>query len=68
MIVRFGNQLAAVEVKSATGAHDPLEHFDERKQTQVRALAARRGIGRVDYVGIVFSDGGALLRWLPEVC
>jgi Holliday junction resolvase-like predicted endonuclease len=67
LIVAFGNELVAVEVKTASAGSEPIYRFDEEKAQQVRALAATRRIGRVDYVGVVRSADGFTVRWLPCV-
>jgi putative endonuclease len=67
LIVAFGDELAAVEVKTGSAGSEPIYHFDVDKQRQVRALAATRRIGRVDYVGVVRSADGVAVRWLPRV-
>ncbi len=64
----IAGQKAAVEVKTASGVGDPSDHFDDRKQRQVRMLAAQRGIARVDYIGVRVSARGATVHWLPRVC
>lgn len=67
LIVAFGDELVAVEVKTGSAGSDPIHHFDEAKQEQVRSLARIRRIGRVDYVGVVRSDDGFIVHWLPCV-
>jgi Holliday junction resolvase-like predicted endonuclease len=67
LIVAFGEEIAAVEVKTGSGGSDPIYHFDAQKQRQVRALAGTRRIGRVDFVGVVRSADGFTVRWLPRV-
>ena len=67
LIVALGEDLVAVEVKAASGRGDPIHHFNEEKQRQVRSLAAARGIGRVDLVSVVQSADGFTVRWLPRV-
>ncbi len=65
LVVAFDGRRVAVEVKTATGDTDPVYHFDTAKSDQVRSLASRRGIHRVDYVGVAITPMGALVRWLP---
>ena len=67
LIVSLGGTRVAVEVKTATGDFDPVFHFDEPKQEQVRSLAAQLGIHRVDFVGILVGPTAAQVRWLPAV-
>ena len=67
LIVAFGEEIVAVEVKAGSGRNDPIHHFSEEKERQVRSLAATRGIGRVDLVSVVRSANGFTVRWLPRV-
>lgn len=67
LIVAFAGELAAVEVKTGSAGNEPIYHFDADKRRQVRALAASRRIGRVDFVGVVRSADGFTVRWLPRV-
>ena len=70
LVISIDGDLAAVEVKtgSASTGNDPIHHFDDAKQYQVRSLAAQRGVYRVDYVGVSISAAGVTVRWLPRVC
>ncbi len=70
LMVVIAGQRVAVEVKAslADSAGDPIFHFNERKQRQVRALARQQNAFRVDYVGVQLSTAGATIRWLPAVC
>jgi Holliday junction resolvase-like predicted endonuclease len=68
LIVSIKGQVTAVEVKAGTANSDPMFHFDEAKQSQVRSLAAQRGIHRIDYVGVVVSARGVAVTWLPCIC
>ncbi|MCP3995261.1 MAG: hypothetical protein GY722_09375 [bacterium] len=68
LIVSLGGERIAVEVKSGSDGNDPIFHFDSAKQQRVRSLAAKRGIARIDYVGVSTSESGVTVRWLPRVC
>jgi putative endonuclease len=67
LIVALDGEVIAVEVKSATAAGDPMYHFDDDKQRQVRSLARQRRISRIDYVGVTMQPAGAVVRWLPRL-
>ena len=60
-------QRVAVEVKSGSGAFDPVVHFDDAKQGQVRALARAASCRRVDLVTVWFRADGVWIRWLKAV-
>ncbi len=67
LLVRFGNQRVAVEVKTRLGL-EPREAFSEEKANRVWQAARRYGgIGRVDLVAVRFNARGAEVRWLPQV-
>jgi Holliday junction resolvase-like predicted endonuclease len=70
LMVMIDGKRVAVEVKAslAESEGDPIFHFDDRKQRQVRALARKQNAFRVDYVGVELSPTGATIRWLPAVC
>jgi Holliday junction resolvase-like predicted endonuclease len=70
LVVALDGERVAVEVKAglANQSRDPIYHFDDAKQRQVRMLANRYGISRVDYVGVELSEDGATVRWLPRIC
>ncbi len=71
LLVRFGSELAAVEVKTLLAGTDsfgdPAEAFIPRKASQVRKLANALGVFRVDLVAVTVQSGGANLRWIPRV-
>ena len=68
LIVRKGSHRIAVEVKTRRrGDVDPVEAFTTHKARQVRHLAGRLGIGRVDLVAVWAGPEFIDLRWLPEV-
>ncbi|MCP4309469.1 MAG: hypothetical protein GY926_06700 [bacterium] len=70
LVVSLDGELVAVEVKTGSvgPGNDPIHHFDDAKQYQVRALATQRGVYRVDYLGVAVSAAGVTIRWLPRVC
>jgi Holliday junction resolvase-like predicted endonuclease len=65
LIVSDGAQRVAVEVKTRRG--EPLDSFTPAKARQVRSLAARLGIGRVDLVAVSIDSEGVHIRWVPAV-
>jgi putative endonuclease len=69
IVVAFGQQRVAVEVKTAQtgGLDDPAYAFTEHKAAQVRRLARRLGITRVDLVAITMGSSGVDIRWMPDV-
>lgn len=69
LVVVLDGRRVAVEVKSGVDCSvgDPDFHFDEQKEAQVRALAHRLRISRVDYIGVRLGESGAIVRWLPSV-
>ncbi len=70
LVVSLGGERLVVEVKAglASVSSDPIYHFDDSKQRQVRQLAHRHGISRIDYIGVDLSTSGVTVRWLPRVC
>jgi len=67
--VAFGERLVAVEVKTIQtgGLDDPAFAFTGLKAAQVRLLANRLGIPRVDLVAVSIDPSGVGIRWIPEV-
>lgn len=59
-----GASRVAVEVRSVTGAEDPLGAFGNRKAAQVARLARRVGAHRVDLVAIHLDADAAEMRWV----
>lgn len=55
----------AVEVRTVTGAGDPIDAVDSAKRAHVRRLAGKVGAGRVDYLGIGFRPWGVEVHWVP---
>lgn len=69
LVVAFGVRPVAIEVKTIhTGeVDDPAYAFTRPKAIQVRNLANRLGIARVDLVTVSISSAGVAIRWIPEV-
>ena len=70
LVVSLDGECIAVEVKAglANDSNRPIYHFDDAKQKQVRMLAHQHGESRVDYVGVILSETGVVVRWLPRIC
>lgn len=68
LLVRWGRELVAVEVKARVGA-DPRPSFSSDKARKVRAtmrlLAPRPH--RLDLVAVEVGQAGVGVRWLPGV-
>lgn len=60
-----GPHHVAFEVRTITGAGDPIDAVGEAKRRRVRRLAAAHGLTRVDLVGIRLHSGGFDVHWLP---
>jgi hypothetical protein len=58
-----------VEVKTIQtgGLDDPTYAFTRAKARQVRGLAARIGVHRVDLVAVSVGRDGVGIRWAPHV-
>ncbi len=54
-----------VEVRSVTGAGDPIDAVSSGKRRRVRELASRVGAERVDFVGIGIGPHAAVVHWVP---
>ena len=69
IVVAYGEHRAAVEVKTIQtgGLDDPAYAFTRAKADQVRRLANRLGIPRVDLVAVSIGPSGVAIRWVPEV-
>jgi len=55
----------AVEVRTVTGAGDPIDAVDRGKRSHVGRLAGKAGASRVDYLGIGFRPWGVEVHWVP---
>ncbi|MGH3649974.1 MAG: YraN family protein [Acidimicrobiia bacterium] len=60
-----GSLPVAVEVRTITGAGDPIDAIDHSKRRHVSRLAARAGAGRVDFVGLAFGDRAVEVHYVP---
>lgn len=69
LIVAFGREVAAVEVRAARRPEIAPELVSLRKEQQVRRLAAMLDppIFRVDLVTVLVQTGGVKVRWHPRV-
>ena len=69
LVVAFAERRVAVEVKTIQtgGLDDPAYAFTPAKAAQVRSLAHRLGIFRVDLVAVSIGSAGVDIRWVPEV-
>ena len=69
LVAAFGERRVAVEVKTIQtgGLDDPAYAFTQQKAEQVRRLANRLGIPRVDLVAVSLGPAGVDIRWVPEV-
>jgi Holliday junction resolvase-like predicted endonuclease len=56
----------AVEVRTITGAADPIDAIGPAKRKRVRTLAARIGAHRVDFVGIQVHASGVDVHWVSD--
>ena len=54
-----------VEVRTITGAGDPVDAVDPAKRRRVRRLASRTGAGRVDFLGVRFGNDDVVVHWVP---
>lgn len=68
LIVRLGGQRVVVEVKTTWrgegGLDDAAYAFTQHKADQVRRLASRLGVRRVDLVTVALGEDGADIRWV----
>ncbi len=72
LLIRHDGDLVAVEVKTVgleAIADDPIERIDDNKLRQVRRLASamRRGIRRVDFVGVRLLPEVVVVNWRANV-
>jgi putative endonuclease len=71
LIVAISGEKAVVEVRSVRSPAgptnpDPVDAFHFAKSAQVRRLAARLRIRRVDLVAVRFTPSGVDIRWVPR--
>ena len=69
LVVALGGRRIAVEVKTIQtgGLDDPAYAFTPAKAAQVRFLANRLRIPRVDLIAVSIGPTGVAIRWIPEV-
>lgn len=70
LLVEKDGERIAVEVKTARGQDaTPEDNFDGVKEDHVRraARSLTPPVWRVDLVTVVLTDGGATIRWVPDV-
>ena len=69
LVVRDGDAVAAVEVKTSGNGDDPLSAVDEAKFGRLAraAAAAPMRVTRLDLVGVSVSRSGLSVRWLVGV-
>jgi putative endonuclease len=68
LVIRLSAEDVAVEVKTGVGADSrPWENFDEAKSIRTRRAACTLGIRRIDLIAVELTQGGAAVRWLPDV-
>jgi putative endonuclease len=69
LVVELGGRRVAVEVKTIQtgGLDDAAFAFTPIKAAQVRRLAGRLGIHRVDLIAVSLGSSGVAIRWIPEV-
>ncbi|MDH3262223.1 MAG: YraN family protein [Acidimicrobiia bacterium] len=69
LVVALGERRIAVEVKTVQtgGLDDPAYAFTRPKAAQVRRLANRLGIPRVDLIAVSIGPSGVAIRWVPDV-
>lgn len=65
IVARDGPTKVVVEVRTRTGAGDPIDAVDGSKRDHVRHLAGRLQASRVDFVGVAFRPWGVEVHWLP---
>lgn len=60
-----GGTRVVVEVRTITGAADPVDAIDPAKRRRVRRLAGRVGAGRTDFLGVRLGDRDVVVHWVP---
>lgn len=66
VVARDGTMLVAVEVRTSTNRHDPIDALDDPKRARVARLGARIGADRVDFLGIGLNADGIDIHWVPR--
>jgi putative endonuclease len=60
-----GEERVVVEVRTITGAGDPIEAVGHAKRRRVRSLAGQVGATRVDFLGVGMGPEGVVIHWVP---
>lgn len=67
LLARSGRLRIVVEIRSVRGRMRVDERLPPAKIRQVRRLAARLGVHRVDFVGVAFGREYIDVHWLRDV-
>lgn len=69
LIVAFGDEVAAVEVRTARRSDIAPDLMSLRKQQQMRRVAAGLDppVFRIDLVTVLMQQGGVRVRWHPRL-
>lgn len=67
LLARVGGRRLVVEVRTVRGALRIEERLPDSKRRQLRRLAGRLGIHRVDFVGVALDRRGITLHWLRDI-
>ncbi|MGH8872297.1 MAG: YraN family protein [Acidimicrobiia bacterium] len=54
-----------VEVRTITGAGDPIDAVVVTKRRQVRRLAGKVAAARVDFLGVRMGTDDVVIHWVP---
>lgn len=65
LVARDGTMKVVVEVRTRTGAGDPIDAVDSAKRDHVLHLASKLRASRVDFVGVGLRPWGVEVHWLP---
>jgi len=65
-IVAEDRRLVLVEVRTLTGSIYPLDAIDDGKRRQLRSLAVRAGLGRIDLIGVGLGHDHVVFHWDPD--
>ena len=65
LVALDGGVTVAVEVRTVTGAGDPIDAIGAGKRRRVQRLARQVRAQRVDFVGIGLSPEGVVFHWVP---
>ncbi len=65
LLVAWNGRPVVVEVKTAR-RRVPVEQFDDAKAHQVRRLAGKLGVRRIDLVCVGLFDDAITVHWIPD--